>query len=110
MLPGLVARGAESVLRQETVASMDPFSIFEFAAHYDYEHVARLAIQYFGESDEFKDDIDVGILAVDGNLFASVPGRYVAAFFQAMARTLTPPERDGIWDWHQTSSDFHVDR
>jgi hypothetical protein len=104
IVPDLMARGAESILRSRIHAPLVPFSIFKFAARHDHGNLARLAIQCFNAAAEF-DDVD-GIAAVHEDLFNDVPGKYVAGFFQAMART--PPNDDELWDWHVTSSEFLV--
>ena len=101
IVPDLVARGALTLLRSGRSLASIPYPIFKFAAQHDYYELARLAIQSFGETNEFKEVSEICELYPKS--FDGVSGRYVAAFFQAMAAT--PVTNDSDWDWDKTSAE-----
>ena len=100
-IPDLVARAAVSLLRLRRCSPLDPFSIFKFAAQHDYCDLAKFAVSFFAIT-EFH---EVGHLSqVICECFDDVPGRYVAAFFRAMAISSDGDD----WDWRLISSEFRV--
>jgi hypothetical protein len=100
-IPDLVARAAVPLLRLRRCSPLDPLSIFRFAAQHDFCDLAKFAISFFAITDlnNVKDLSQVKCEDFDG-----VPGRYVAAFFRAMATE----SDDNRWDWQFISSNFDV--